>query len=818
MRFPSKVLSLTVSLTLAATVALVDVSGVTAATISANAKDKFIAGVVAPAQAAQRTYGVPASVSIAQAIEASDWGTSSVAKNAKNYFDTRCSASMTAAQFASLADAQVGKPYVLGAEAAISNTDPAKFDCSELVEWLFGRSGNRITDLAAAQYNVTKKVTGSPKVGDLVFLRNNPARSNGIGHVAVLTKKLSNGDWRVIEARGRASGVVRTTLSYWKKRRYYAGLRRLSSFVLAGKDGVTASAASTLQAGCVTVSGTRYAKYTSVKNSFAAHAVAVSQDAAYSAARAVIGDQPAYVTAIAKVVQPKNAAGYAQRINELIAQYDLRDYDVVPFNLVLTSGASGAKVTATQHLLGAAGYTVSTTGTFDSATVSAVKKFQKAKGLESDGEAGPKTLTTLTTKISSGARGGSVTALSTLLSAVGYRTGSPSSFGTDTVAAVKAFQAAVGRPVTGSVDDNTWAALYMTLTAPTPKIAGKAVVGQKLTAGAGTWGPGSVSLRYQWLRGGTPISGATKTTYTPGVADAGYALSVRVTGTKRLYTTTARTSAATGTVPLLTLTARPVPTISGKALVGSTLTAQTGTWAPAPVALAYQWYRGGVAIGGATRATYTITAADAGSALTVAVTATKTGYAPVTTQSKPSASVPRTLTGGTPTITGGAKVGSTLMAVPGAWSPATAKLTYQWYAGSTAIKGATKATYQPQPADVGKTITVQVTGTLAGYITTSRASAATAAVVKGTLSPKTPTISGTRKSGRWLTAKGGNWGPGTVKLSYQWYRGSDKVKGATKTGYKLTSKDKGKTVSVVVTGTKSGYAAQSQKVGVKIAK
>lgn len=53
-----------------------------------------------------------------------------------------------------------------------------------------------------------------------------------------------------------------------------------------------------------------------------------------------------------------------------------------------------------------------------------MKKFQKAKGLESDGEAGPKTLTTLTTKISSGARGGSVTALSTLLSAVGYRTGS----------------------------------------------------------------------------------------------------------------------------------------------------------------------------------------------------------------------------------------------------------------------------------------------------------------------------------------------------------------------------------------------------------
>ncbi|HRM76594.1 MAG TPA: hypothetical protein PLI13_18085, partial [Paracoccus sp. (in: a-proteobacteria)] len=59
---------------------------------------------------------------------------------------------MTPAQFASLADDQVGKPYVLGAEAAISNPNPPKFDCSELVEWLYGRSGNRITDLAAWQY------------------------------------------------------------------------------------------------------------------------------------------------------------------------------------------------------------------------------------------------------------------------------------------------------------------------------------------------------------------------------------------------------------------------------------------------------------------------------------------------------------------------------------------------------------------------------------------------------------------------------------------------------------------------------------------
>lgn len=228
--------------------------GVNAATVSADAKQKFIASVVSPAQKAQRTYGVPASVSIAQAIVA-DWGTSSVAKKATNYFDTRCSASMTAKQFAALADAQVGKPYVLGAEAAISNSDPSKFDCSELVEWLYGRSGNRITDLAAAQYNATKKVTGSPKVGDLVFLRNNPARSNGIGHVAVLTKKLSNGDWRIIEARGRAVRRRAQHASYWKKRKL---LRRATPAdeVRAGRQRRRQRVGRQLvQSGCVSVSG-----------------------------------------------------------------------------------------------------------------------------------------------------------------------------------------------------------------------------------------------------------------------------------------------------------------------------------------------------------------------------------------------------------------------------------------------------------------------------------------------------------------------------------------------------------------------------------
>ena len=169
---PSRVLSVALGWSLAALVALTNSTPANAASISDSAKKSFISSLASAAQSSQRTYGVPASVSIAQAIVNSDWGSSTLAKSANNFWNTRCTRSLKPSQFAALADAQVGKAYVLGAEALASNPNPTKFDCSELVEWLFARSGNKITDLAASQYNATKPVTGSPKVGDMVFLRN----------------------------------------------------------------------------------------------------------------------------------------------------------------------------------------------------------------------------------------------------------------------------------------------------------------------------------------------------------------------------------------------------------------------------------------------------------------------------------------------------------------------------------------------------------------------------------------------------------------------------------------------------------------------
>ncbi|MCW2287585.1 hypothetical protein M2253_000682 [Leucobacter luti] len=192
----------------------------------------------------------------------------------------------------------------------------------------------------------------------------------------------------------------------------------------------------------------------------------------------------------------------------------------------------------------------------------------------------------------------------------------------------------------GAPSEATAAVTTAALTAtPKPTVTGTPKVGATLTANAGTWAPAPVALSYQWQRAGAPISGATQATYTPVAADAGKTLTVAVTGTKSGYSPNTQTSAATAAIAPAELTTTPKPTVTGTPKVGATLTANAGTWAPAPVALSYQWQRAGAPISGATQATYTPVAADAGKTLTVAVTGTKSGYSPNTQTSAATAAI-----------------------------------------------------------------------------------------------------------------------------------------------------------------------------------
>lgn len=346
-----------------------------------------------------------------------------------------------------------------------------------------------------------------------------------------------------------------------------------------------------------------------------------------------------------------------------------------------------------------------------------------------------------------------------------------------------------------------------TLTAPTPTITGTVRVGSKLTAVPNTWGPAAVALSYQWFRNGSAITGAAASTYVLMPADLDGVVTVKVTGKKSGFATTAKASAATVAVARGVLSPTPTPTISGTSKVNVTLTAVPGTWGPGTVSRSYQWFRSGVVISGATASTYLLAPVDIGKVITVTVTGRKTGYTSVAKTSAGTTGVASgTLTAPTPKISGTLKVPNTLKAAPGTWGPGTVSLKYQWYRDSTAISGATASTYKLSGSDAGALITAKVTGSKTGYTTAAKTSAATTAIARGTLtSTPVPTISGTVKVGSRLTANAGTWRPGTVTLSYQWYRSGSAISGATGSTYVLTSSDAGKAMTVKVTGRKTGY-------------
>ncbi|WP_354348591.1 sialate O-acetylesterase [Pseudarthrobacter sp. PvP090] len=174
--------------------------------------------------------------------------------------------------------------------------------------------------------------------------------------------------------------------------------------------------------------------------------------------------------------------------------------------------------------------------------------------------------------------------------------------------------------------------------------------------------------------------------------------------------------------------------------------------------------------------------------------------------------------GPVPTITGIRKVGSTLSAVPGTWGPSPVNLTYQWYRSGAAISDASGPGYKLRSGDAGRSITVKVTGSKTGYTSASRTSNGTSAIAKGTLTAPTPTITGTAAYGSTLTAVPGAWGPAPVTLTYKWYRSGILISDASSATYKVRSGDRGRTITVKVTGSKSGYnTASKTSAGTKIA-
>jgi hypothetical protein len=255
----------------------------------------------------------------------------------------------------------------------------------------------------------------------------------------------------------------------------------------------------------------------------------------------------------------------------------------------------------------------------------------------------------------------------------------------------------------------------------------------------------------------------------------------------------------------------PAPSISGIAAVGQTLTGNVGTWRPTPDSFGYQWSADGVPILNATTGRYLLTAAELGKAITLSVTANRAGVDPITTTSAATAAVvPGSFTATpTPLITGRLLVGQTLQVLPGTWTPAGATLNFLWYRNGIGQPNTNKTSYLLTDADRGTRISVKVTASEDGYLTTSRPSAPTGIVVG--LAGPAPRLTGIAKYGQVLQVLPGSWLPAPVGLRYQWYVDLKPIPGAVASAYRLPLGTIGHSVWATVTGVKAGYAPLTKR-------
>jgi hypothetical protein len=276
-----------------------------------------------------------------------------------------------------------------------------------------------------------------------------------------------------------------------------------------------------------------------------------------------------------------------------------------------------------------------------------------------------------------------------------------------------------------------------------PTISGTTTQGDVLSATKGSWTGNPTSFSYQWQRcegtggGCANVGGVTASTYSLGTGDVGHKLRVVVSA----MNAGGKASAISAESALVKAPPPPppantsLPTITGSASEGQTLSATNGAWSGSPTSYTYQWQdcnssgAGCGNISGATGSSRTLSSGDVDHTLRVVVTAHNSGGASSATSvatavvagATPSAPANTAL----PTISGAVIQGQSLSTTNGSWSGSPTSFTYQWQrcnttgASCSSVGGATTSSYALTSSDVGDTMRVAVTASNAGGSTTA---------------------------------------------------------------------------------------------------
>lgn len=192
--------------------------------------------------------------------------------------------------------------------------------------------------------------------------------------------------------------------------------------------------------------------------------------------------------------------------------------------------------------------------------------------------------------------------------------------------------ALLGAVLVGLVAAATALAAAPRTTSP-PTVEGTFRQGSTLTTSNGQWANSPTAYTYRWQRCDTTgnncvnIGGATANTYRLVQSDVGQTVRTLVTARNADGTATANSRQSPVIADNTTPENTALPSVSGSAVVGETLTAQEGSWSGAPDRYTYQWRQcdaagsACAAIAGATGKIYGVRSADVGRTLRVEVTA-----------------------------------------------------------------------------------------------------------------------------------------------------------------------------------------------------
>jgi hypothetical protein len=195
---------------------------------------------------------------------------------------------------------------------------------------------------------------------------------------------------------------------------------------------------------------------------------------------------------------------------------------------------------------------------------------------------------------------------------------------------------------------------------------------------------------------------------------------VRCWGSDKYLELTVKQSTVPQHLRSFNFTRVPANPILGTPVFNQSLRPFPGEWDIGAV-LTYRWSVGGVEVVGASTDQFVPRLQDIGKTITFEVSAEKLDYETVTISGESGVVQPAKIAYAKPKITGTAKLGNTLKASAGNQVSGT-KITYAWLLNGKPISKATARSLKILSSMKGKKVSVKVTFTRAGYVTSSQTS------------------------------------------------------------------------------------------------